>query len=327
MAKTTLYVAAGHAPNAAPGAVYHGRNEAEEAVRLVDGAVKLAKPHLAKNHVIKKVSHHLDYVATVDEFNAKSGPLDLLIEVHYNAFADQSATGTETLYGHKATAQTLQNALVKVLKLPNRGVKHRTDLYVTTATDGGVIIEMGFISNKEDMKVIDKRGVLALATALVSLSHGKYKAIPKSSPKPEPKKYWRVRKNGKQVGAYSSPENAVKGYKTHKADKITDPNGKNVTKDLIKEGDMDKLRAKIVELEDKIKNILDQDNQTIGELQGAISEKQKEISELQDENADLRESHDQLAKDKLKLQKKLDNRKLNQLGEVLMIIVNKIGRN
>lgn len=175
---TTLWLQKGHGKGD-PGAVYGNRTEAKEASKLVNEAVKIAKPHLAPKHKIKKM-RNLNYVKAVKKFNRRAGSLDLYAEVHFNSHTSK-ATGTEVLYGHKPTADTMQTALVKELGLADRGTKKR-DFYVTTrAVAGGevsgVIVEMAFINNPDDMQVIDEKGAHALATALVSLTHGKYTPI------------------------------------------------------------------------------------------------------------------------------------------------------
>lgn len=174
---TTLWLQPGHGEDD-PGATHGKRTEAGQAKKLVDEAVELAKPHLAEGHSIRKMRNR-NYVTAVDIFTKRAGDLDLYLEVHFNSNAGEPGSGTEVLYGHKPTAETLQEALVEELGLPDRGVKQRDDLYVTTAAIAGgqvsgVIVEMAFINNDEDMEVIQDRGAGALATALVSLSYGTY---------------------------------------------------------------------------------------------------------------------------------------------------------
>lgn len=147
---------------------------------------------------------------------------------------------------------------------------------------------------------------------------------------------YRVRKSNKQIGAYKVEKNAYIKFINDKADQITHK-GKDVTNAVVKrqeaemqkeidklKADLQKERNKIKDLESKLDNVIDQDNKTINELKDRLHVKAGEIEDLQDENIDLRESHDQLAKDRAKLQKQ--QKPLNKLGEVLMIIVNKIGR-
>lgn len=177
---TTIWLQAGHGAGD-PGATDNGRTEAGMAEKLVNGAYNIAKPHLASGHRIRKM-RNTDYVSAVNTFNREAGALDLFIHVELNANSGTPGTGTEVLYGHKATARTIQTALVKELGLADRGIKQRNDLYVTTSAiaggeRSGVIPEIAFINNKNDMKVVDEKGEHALAVALVSLSHGKYTPI------------------------------------------------------------------------------------------------------------------------------------------------------
>lgn len=181
---TKLWIQPGHG-RGDPGATHNGRTEAKEAKKLVDQAVKKAKPHIASGHKLKKM-RNMRYVKAVNTFTRNAGSLDPYLEIHFNSNAGQPGSGTEVWYGHKATARTLQEALVKVLELADRGTKHSNQFYVTTKAlaggqSSGVIVEMCFINNDNDMKVFDRKGVEALATALVSLTHGKYTPLPGKS--------------------------------------------------------------------------------------------------------------------------------------------------
>lgn len=237
---TKIFVAAGHGGDD-PGATSARGNERDFLEPLVDRAVAMARPHLATGHEIVVVPHSHKYRETVGYFNAKAGPMDILMDVHLNSNAGTPGTGTEVYYGLKPFAVTVQDALVKVLGLSNRGAKYTDAFYVTNAAvsggeKSGIIVEMGFINNNHDMDVLSDRGDRALATAIVSASYGKYTPFPNTTPPSttpqEPKPTYKVVKDGKQIGAYTVEKNAYNSYKNNAAQSIT-LNGKDVSAEIV----------------------------------------------------------------------------------------------
>lgn len=87
---------------------------------------------------------------------------DLIISLHCNAF-NKKASGTETLYYHKSKkskkfAQEIQDIMVEVLELPDRGIKPKTSEdrggYLLKNTKAPcVLIEPFFIDNPTDLTV------------------------------------------------------------------------------------------------------------------------------------------------------------------------------
>lgn len=76
------------------------------------------------------------------------------VSVHFNAVADRTVNGTETLYhptrnaDSKKLAEKLQGRLIEALGLKNRGLKERTDLgLLNTALMPTALTESSFISN------------------------------------------------------------------------------------------------------------------------------------------------------------------------------------
>lgn len=117
------------------------------------------------------------YTRTDDRFvtkkkrvkQAKQLKADLLISIHCNAAAvgDATSNGMETLYcgrktnnssmTNKKLAQIMLNELVKETGLRKRGVIRRDKLYVLGHSDiPSTIVEVGYISNMEDLKFIRK---------------------------------------------------------------------------------------------------------------------------------------------------------------------------
>ncbi|MGL4252919.1 MAG: N-acetylmuramoyl-L-alanine amidase [Fusobacteriaceae bacterium] len=95
---------------------------------------------------------------------------DVHVELHCNAF-NSHATGTECLYytgskNGRRLGQSIQEEMVKVLRLSDRGVKESTrELILRKTKMPCVIVESGFIDNIEDLKVLMLNKV-ALAKAI-----------------------------------------------------------------------------------------------------------------------------------------------------------------
>ena len=81
---------------------------------------------------------------------------DIFVSIHCNAAASESAHGTETLSydldgeSYKL-AKAIQESLIAVTNLTDRGVKQRKDLIVLNSTTmPAALVETAFISNKEE---------------------------------------------------------------------------------------------------------------------------------------------------------------------------------
>lgn len=95
---------------------------------------------------------------------------DVCLEIHLNSFWSRFANGTETWYGHKPTAEIVQKELVAELGLKNRGIKKGHHLYFNKATKPlSSLLELGFISNANDLRVVQEKGYLAVARAILML--------------------------------------------------------------------------------------------------------------------------------------------------------------
>lgn len=89
-------------------------------------------------------------------------PQDLIIDIHFNAAANQAATGTEVFVkdGFKPEEMKLATELVKsasdILRLRNRGVKTESQsvrgrLGIMRVPCNVVLLELGFITNPQDV--------------------------------------------------------------------------------------------------------------------------------------------------------------------------------
>lgn len=100
-------------------------------------------------------------------------PGSLAVEFHCNSFSNPSATGVETLSGsaHYPVARKLCEAVADNLDIRNRGAKaedsgQHTRLAFVRA--GGIILELFFISNPNDVKAyLDRKWLAARAVANV----------------------------------------------------------------------------------------------------------------------------------------------------------------
>ena len=92
------------------------------------------------------------------------------MEVHLNANQGVPGTGTETFYGNKEFATKIQQKLIEVLGLRDRGVKDGTDLKFNRVTNpASCLVELGFINNPSDLEIVLKNGTMALVKAIYDL--------------------------------------------------------------------------------------------------------------------------------------------------------------
>ena len=103
---------------------------------------------------------------------ANSKNADLFISVHINSAANENAKGTETLcYSRNKFAEIVQKILVDNLNTSDRGVKERKDLAVLNGTKmTAVLLELGFLSNKEEAKMLQNESFIHNAAKSVVVS-------------------------------------------------------------------------------------------------------------------------------------------------------------
>lgn len=162
-----IFLSAGHS-TVDSGAVGFGRKEAdvvEEFRDIVGFYLKRAKvPHMADG-----VGEQNATLAETIKMIGKNRPA---LEFHCNA-GPPAATGVETLSAAKdiALSKKICAAIAGVLDIPNRGAKpensgqHHRLAFVQA---GGIIVELFFISNANDLAVYDaKKWLVAKAVAEV----------------------------------------------------------------------------------------------------------------------------------------------------------------
>jgi len=99
--------------------------------------------------------------------------VDVFVSFHCNAVNNGGVSGIETLYWHKSKvspelARCVQKELVKVSDSPDRGIKPRDNVHVLKATNmAAVLVELGFITNNKEEKLLSEDEYLHLLTEAV----------------------------------------------------------------------------------------------------------------------------------------------------------------
>lgn len=142
-----------------PGAIGPaGNKESEVNARIAEAAAERLK---AAGH--KVVLYQQQRKLADVTVKANKSKADLFVSIHCNAAANTDARGTETWYytgcpHGRAAAVSIQREVVEALGSRNRGVKSSRSLYVLRKTImPAVLVEVGFISNKEEEKEIVAR--------------------------------------------------------------------------------------------------------------------------------------------------------------------------
>lgn len=153
-----IFPSAGHHDND-PGAVYNGVKEADktkEFRNLISNCLS------AKNH-----AHIMDQDAETNaqyQNRIKPGSGSVLLDIHFNAHSNTTATGTEMIIANNANslskqmAQELADGTACILGIANRGVKTeaqtaRGKIGILNLNAGiAVLAEICFISNPNDMQ-------------------------------------------------------------------------------------------------------------------------------------------------------------------------------
>lgn len=107
---------------------------------------------------------------------------DLLISIHNNFFTDSKANGIEcwnypnSINGRKAS-QYIQEELIKETRLLNRGNKE-TKFTVLTGEAVAVLLELGFISNNIESKLLSNKDYQNIVAAAITKGVCKYFNVP-----------------------------------------------------------------------------------------------------------------------------------------------------
>ncbi|MDO5301226.1 MAG: N-acetylmuramoyl-L-alanine amidase [Tissierellia bacterium] len=113
---------------------------------------------------------------------------DVFMSIHFNSAGSEKANGIEVLYAseedveHKGPneyrlAKEVLNELIKATGANNRGIKNRPDLVVLNSTEmDAALVELGFLSNEEDLEQIQSPGYLKLMAQAIDRGIANYKA-------------------------------------------------------------------------------------------------------------------------------------------------------
>lgn len=169
-----IVITAGHS-NADPGAVSGVVTEAHIVTDFRNMVAHYLKEAGAKFFTDGTGSENLPLAQAI----ALVRPGDLAVEFHCNSFSNPGATGVESLSGQKdkVIGAAICNAVAKTLNIVNRGAKdegsgQHSRLGFVRA--GGIIVELFFISNPEDLRrYLDKKWLVAKAVAGVLIGLAK----------------------------------------------------------------------------------------------------------------------------------------------------------
>ncbi|GAA0274014.1 N-acetylmuramoyl-L-alanine amidase [Muricomes sp. OA1] len=154
-----------------PGAVYNGRQEKDDTLRLT-----LAVGEILQNHDID-----VQYTRTTDVYEspyekameANNAGVDFFISIHRNSFpTDNVVSGVESLVydlsGIKLQMAENINEQLEAVGFVNLGVKARPNLVVLRRTKmPAVLVEVGFINSNTDNQLFDDN-FDAIAQAIAS---------------------------------------------------------------------------------------------------------------------------------------------------------------
>lgn len=154
----SIMLDAGHG-GANPGAVYQGRKESEDALRLT----------LAVGEILQENGVNVEYTRTTDielspferAMMANQAGVDFFISIHRNSFpVDNKVSGVESLVydlsGIKYEMAQDINEQLESVGFVNLGVKARPNLVVLKRTKmPAVLVEAGFINSDVDNNLFD----------------------------------------------------------------------------------------------------------------------------------------------------------------------------
>lgn len=167
----SIMVDAGHGGERDPGAVYNGRREKDDTLRLA----------LAVGEILQDNGIDVSYTRTTDVYEtpyekalkANNAGVDFFLSIHRNSFpTDNEVSGVESLVydlsGLKyQVAQDIDDQL-EAVGFVNLGVKARPNLVVLKRTKmPAVLVEAGFINSNTDNMLFDEN-FDAIAQAIAS---------------------------------------------------------------------------------------------------------------------------------------------------------------
>lgn len=164
---TTLFLDAGHTEGRDPGAIANSTTEHAEMAKLINGlAAKLLQAGVA----VQVIPYHLLLIEKIAYVNARTGAEDLLVSFHMNAAGNAKARGLEVyFYGgsgeSREKAHEIAGELAHKLGLKLRGVfpdtktRHGRLGIIRDTKPWAFLVEIGFLTNKEDLEIVREKGV------------------------------------------------------------------------------------------------------------------------------------------------------------------------
>lgn len=120
---------------------------------------RLLKNELSQYNCDVLMTRTDDTFLTLDDRTTLSNKnnCDLFISIHCNSFINENANGFESFsYNGNEIQKKIHKDIVKNIKIKDRGIKINKAFYVLRKTKcKAVLLELGFITNKEDSKILN----------------------------------------------------------------------------------------------------------------------------------------------------------------------------
>lgn len=136
----------------------------------------LVKSYLLHNNIITDNDNHT-LSKVIEEVNKMIDPQDLLIDLHFNSFHSNKATGTEVILRNEHSklehqiADELCERLSEIMNIPNRGVRTERDsqhsrIGILHGKGLRLLLEVCFLSNINDVTAyVKNKHLVAYAIA------------------------------------------------------------------------------------------------------------------------------------------------------------------
>lgn len=156
------YISAGHGGKDS-GAVFGDITEAKIAYSVASKLVQLC---VKNKKSVKFVGKNAATADTIAQMRREKFSLDdLLVDIHANAAASESASGVEVWIAEekmRPTAERIAASIAEKLGMRNRGVKKDLEnrhgsLGILRTGCPAILIELGFLTNEEDREKMLKR--------------------------------------------------------------------------------------------------------------------------------------------------------------------------
>jgi len=142
-----------------PGAVYKGRKEADDVLRLGQVVAKIVRAAGITVDETRKMNKGLSLVERSSMERKKN--YAYFISFHRNAFSNSTANGAETfIYSNSSRSKPLAASIQKAMVacgFRDRGVKTANYHVLRETHSPAVLLEVGFITNANDNNLFDKR--------------------------------------------------------------------------------------------------------------------------------------------------------------------------